>query len=118
MRSISNTATYLTGVTKVPTVLVNLKGEHGMAGQPVGMSADDSGLLESRAVKRDAFRRLAERRTNAILERIRVLGNLSNPYAYEYSDEDVRQIFAAIDQELKVARSKFQNVKRRAFKLK
>ena len=45
--------------------------------------------------KGEAFQRLAERRTNAILDRIRVLGNLSNPYAYEYSDEDVRLIFVA-----------------------
>lgn len=67
--------------------------------------------------KRDAFKRLAERRTNAVLDRIRVLGNLSNPYAYEYSEEDIRQIFAAIEQELRSTRTKFQNVKRREFKL-
>jgi hypothetical protein len=67
--------------------------------------------------KREAFKRLAERRTNAILDRIRVLGNLSNPYAYEYSDEDVRLIFGTIEQELKVTRLKFQSGRRREFKL-
>jgi hypothetical protein len=67
--------------------------------------------------KREAFSRLAERRTNAILDRIRTLGNLSNPYAYSYSDEDIRKIFGAIDQELKVTRLKFQNHKKRVFKL-
>ena len=67
--------------------------------------------------KGDAFKRLAERRTNAILDRIRVLGNLSNPYAYEYSEDDVRTIFAAIDQELKLTRAKFQNQRKREFKL-
>ncbi len=67
--------------------------------------------------KRDAFTRLAERRTNGVLEKIRVLGNLSNPYAYEYSDEDVRQIFGAIEAELKLTKLKFQNPKRREFKL-
>lgn len=67
--------------------------------------------------KREAFSRLAEKRTNAILDRIRTLGNLSNPYAYSYSDEDIRKIFGAIDQELKVTRLKFQNHKKRVFKL-
>lgn len=67
--------------------------------------------------KRDAFKRLAERRTNSVLDRIRVLGNLSNPYAYEYSEEDVRVIFSAIEQELKSTRSKFQVARKREFKL-
>ena len=67
--------------------------------------------------KSEAFRRLAERRTNAILDRIRVLGNLSNPYVYEYSDDDIRAIFNAIDQELKLTRAKFQNQRKREFKL-
>jgi hypothetical protein len=67
--------------------------------------------------KREAFTRLAERRTNAALERIRVIGNLSNPYAYEYTDEDVRAIFAALDQEMKAARTKFQSARKREFKL-
>lgn len=67
--------------------------------------------------KREAFRRLAERRTNAVLQRVRVLGNLSNPYAYEYTEEDVRAIFGAIDQELKVTKLKFQNQRKREFKL-
>ena len=67
--------------------------------------------------KREAFKRLAERRTNSALDRIRVIGNLSNPYAYEYTDEDVRLIFAALEQELKVTRAKFQSARRREFKL-
>ena len=67
--------------------------------------------------KNEAFRRLAERRTNAVLDRIRVLGNLSNPYAYEYTEEDVRAIFSAIEQELKLTRAKFQNQRKREFKL-
>lgn len=67
--------------------------------------------------KREAFTRLAERRTNAALDRIRVIGNLSNPYAYEYNDDDVRAIFAALEQELKSARAKFQSARKREFKL-
>ena len=67
--------------------------------------------------KAEAFRRLAEKRTNAILDSIRILGNLSNPYAYEYSEEEVRAVFAAIEQELKVTRTKFHNQQKHEFKL-
>jgi hypothetical protein len=57
--------------------------------------------------RRQAFVRLAEKRTNAVLDRIRILSNCSNPYAYEYDEEDIRRIFAAIEQELREARAKF-----------
>ncbi|MFQ5880156.1 MAG: hypothetical protein ACE5IZ_08295 [Dehalococcoidia bacterium] len=66
--------------------------------------------------KRSAFRRLAEKRTNAILERIRILGNLANRSAYEYSAEDVEAMFAAIKRELGVTKAKFAD-RRERFKL-
>lgn len=58
--------------------------------------------------KREKFIRLAEKRTNAVLDKIRILGNCSNPYAYEYIDADVREIFSAIENELKIARAQFR----------
>jgi hypothetical protein len=67
--------------------------------------------------KREAFRRLAEKRTTAVLEKIRVLSNCANPYAYEYTEEDVKKVFAAIEQELKNARAKFQGQRKREFRL-
>jgi hypothetical protein len=67
--------------------------------------------------KRDTFLRLATRRTNSVLEKIRVLSNCANPYAYEYTDEDVRKMFGAIEQELKAAKAKFTNHQRREFRL-
>lgn len=67
--------------------------------------------------KREAFTRLAERRTNALLDRIRLLGNLSNPYAYSYGEDDVRLIFSTIDQELKAAKAKFHNHGKKRFTL-
>jgi hypothetical protein len=57
--------------------------------------------------KRAAFVRLAEKRTTSVLQRIRVLSNLSNKHLYEYSEEDVAAIFEAIDEELRLARMKF-----------
>ena len=74
-------------------------------------------MEELASPKRDAFIRLAEKRTTAILERIRVLGNLSNPYAYEYNEEDLRKIFNAIEAELKMTRLKFQSQRKKEFKL-
>jgi len=69
--------------------------------------------------KREVFLRLAEKRTNQVLEKIRILSNCANPYAYEYTDEDVRLIFAAIEQELKAAKSKFSlHQEKREFKLR
>ena len=64
--------------------------------------------------KREAFKRLAEKRTNAVLDRVRILANCANPYAYEYTEEDVRLVFAAIDRELKLAKSKFATNHRRS----
>ena len=68
--------------------------------------------------KRQNFQRLAERRTNSVLDKLRILSNCANPYAYEYDDEDVKKIFLAIEQELKIARSKFTNHRRREFRLR
>ena len=57
--------------------------------------------------KRDRFIRLAEARTNKIIDMMRLLGNCSSTSNYEYTDEDVRKIFAAIERELKITKSKF-----------
>ena len=67
--------------------------------------------------KRDAFLRLAEKRTQAVLERVRILSNCANPYAYEYNDEDVGKIFDAIESELDVAKGRFERYRRREFRL-
>ena len=69
--------------------------------------------------KRSAKRFVGSRNVERMpfLERVRVLGNLSNPYAYEFTDDDVRAIFAAIENELKLTKLKFQNQRRREFKL-
>lgn len=57
--------------------------------------------------KRERFVRLAEARTNKIINMIKLLGNCSNKTNYDYTDEDVRKIFAAIDKELKITKAKF-----------
>lgn len=67
--------------------------------------------------KREAFRRLATKRTNAVISRLRVLGHCANPHLYEYSDEEVRKIFRAIESEMRAVKGKFQNSTKSDFSL-
>jgi len=67
--------------------------------------------------RKDRFKRLATARTNAILQKVKVLGNCSNRQAYEYTEEEVDKIFATIDKYLKSTRSKFHFPKEEKFKL-
>lgn len=52
-------------------------------------------------VKEENFKRIAERRTNNILDSIEQLKNLSNSSFYEYTDEQIISIFDAIEEETK-----------------
>ena len=63
--------------------------------------------MATNETKRERFVRLAEARTNKILDMMKLLGNCSSKANYEYTDEDVRKIFNAIEKELKNTRSKF-----------
>jgi hypothetical protein len=67
--------------------------------------------------KHDRFVRVAERRTNDVLERIFPISNCSNTGNYEYSDDEVVKIFGEIDRALRVARGKFKGEKRNRFTL-
>lgn len=60
--------------------------------------------------KRDKFVRLAEARTNKIIDMIQLLGNCSNSGAYDYTQQDVDKIFTAIENELREAKKKFSKV--------
>ncbi len=63
------------------------------------------------------FKRIAEVRTNAVLDRLRILGNLSNRQMYSYSEEDIDKIFSAINKQMKEVRVKFNSLKEKRFKL-
>ena len=67
--------------------------------------------------RHDRFKRIASKRTNEILERIRILGNCSNRSSYEYTEEEVNKIFSEIDKQLKLTKAKFLAGKRERFKL-
>ncbi len=57
--------------------------------------------------KREKFVRIAEARTNKILNMIQLLGNCSNTSMYEYTQKDVNKIFNAIQNELDAAKKKY-----------
>ena len=59
--------------------------------------------------KDERFQRLAEQRVNAILDKFRLLGQLSNKSNYEYTDEQVELIFKALQKELNATKAKFRN---------
>lgn len=64
----------------------------------------------STETKRERFVRIAEARTNRILDNMRLLGNCSSKQNYEYTDEDIRKIFAALEKELKQTKNRFLGV--------
>lgn len=70
--------------------------------------------------KRDKFVRLAEARTNKIINMLQLLGNCSNLGTYEYTSQDVDKIFTAIENGVRDAKRKFNkigNKKNNEFKL-
>ena len=75
--------------------------------------------VDKREERRKRFVKVATRRTRRIIDRLRILGNCANKGAYEYSAADVDKIFTALQHELDVVRTKFEErLKRKAeFKL-
>lgn len=67
--------------------------------------------------KKNRFQRLAEKRTNDVLERLRILGNCSNRGQYEYTQDDIQKIFSSIEKETKVIKLKFRDGETQKFKL-
>lgn len=65
----------------------------------------------------ERFKRLASKRTNEVLKKLRILGNCSNRNLYTYSDEDVDKIFNAIDRQGREIKAKFRMTKKINFKL-
>ena len=57
--------------------------------------------------KRERFKRIAENSTNKIINMIDLFGNCSNKNNYEYTDEDIKSIFNAIESSLKMSKMKF-----------
>ncbi|MDR5755636.1 hypothetical protein [Caballeronia sp. LZ035] len=59
--------------------------------------------------KKEKFVRLANARVTRALNDIRLIGNLSNRSHYEYSDEDVKKIVRALEDEIRTLKSRFES---------
>lgn len=57
--------------------------------------------------KKERFRRLAVSRGNRLIREITLLGNLANRKNYDYSEEEVEQLFEPIEHELREVRALF-----------
>ena len=64
--------------------------------------------------KREKFVRIAEARTNRIIDTLQLLGNLSNTSAYEYSKKDIDQMFKAIEEAVNDAKTRFNRAEVKA----
>ena len=66
---------------------------------------------------KERFKRLATKRTNEVLKRLKILGNCSNRQIYEYTEKDVEAIFSTIERKVKEIKAKFYFPKEERFKL-
>jgi len=65
----------------------------------------------------ERFKRVAEARTNSVMDKLRLLGNCANARIYSYNQEDVNKIFTVINKQVKEVRAKFIFKKQEEFKL-
>jgi len=75
------------------------------------------GRANNNETPEERFKRIATLRTNTVLDKIRILGNLSNTKMYSYSEEDLNKIFSTINKQLKETRAKFNSKKQKRFRL-
>ena len=57
--------------------------------------------------KRAKFVELANQRVNKAVDQLRLVGNLSNRSAYEFTDEDVRKIVKALQKAIDTTKARF-----------
>ncbi len=74
-------------------------------------------MNEAQNQKKERFKRLATQRTNAILQKLKVLGNCSNRSAYDYSEDEINKIFSEVDRRVRETKAKFHFPKNKEFKL-
>ncbi|MBP3920548.1 MAG: hypothetical protein J6D28_03170 [Bacilli bacterium] len=64
-------------------------------------------------VKQENFKRIADNRVNKIVDLISKLHNLSNTSFYEYTDEQIKEMFNLIQNELDKQKQLFDNDKKK-----
>jgi len=66
---------------------------------------------ESGESRENRFKRIASRRVQDILERLRLLGNCADRANYSYTPGQAKKIFSTIDSELKRVRALYNKSK-------
>ncbi|MEK6861319.1 MAG: hypothetical protein AABY07_05085 [Nanoarchaeota archaeon] len=66
---------------------------------------------DKRIIKEERFKKVASRRVQEILNKMRLLKNCANKGNYSYSEEQANKIVSTIDSEWKKVKSEFNNSK-------
>ena len=74
------------------------------------------GAINRSETAEERFKRVAETRTNSIMDKLRLLGNCANNRIYSYTQSDVEKIFFTINKQLRVVKAKFNANKQERFK--
>lgn len=61
-------------------------------------------MTNKKESKRELFVRVAELRTQKVLDDLKKLSKCANPACYEYSERDLERIFTAIEKEIQFTR--------------
>ena len=61
-------------------------------------------------MRKERFIALAEKRVSKVIKDIELIGNLGNRANYDYSADQVDQIFRAVDKALRDCKSRFKQV--------
>ena len=69
----------------------------------------DLASQKNKKAKRERFKSLAERRVNYVIDKLRLIGNLSDTRHYEYTNKDKDLIITALQKELNNVKSRFQS---------
>jgi hypothetical protein len=64
-------------------------------------------MKSDKSTRRERFENVAARRTQKILDFLDSLANCSNRSNYEYNDDDVKKMFSAIREKIKITEAAF-----------
>ncbi|MDR0676170.1 MAG: hypothetical protein LBF97_03915 [Elusimicrobiota bacterium] len=67
--------------------------------------------MDEKDEKIDRFQRIAYKRKDDILEKLRIFGNCANKSSYEYSDVEIEKIFSEILEQFYKIKLKFKTEK-------
>jgi len=67
--------------------------------------------IDNKTIKEERFKKVASRRVQEILNKLRLLRNCANKSNYSYSDEQVRKVISTIEDEWKKVKLEFSKHK-------